>query len=173
MFAEFLSPSERPGFRRREFHLNSRLVSRRISRASHPQQALRIDLFRQFGATLTRAKRLCALPEISLEDLVARTTSLVAGHLRRGRSIDLKHARAFRRLSGVGDLARIEAACRDHRSLSRNHFTRLRAWRINSWIIQGFSRCCILAGETFLPWRENFKSTGRLESVKKSKAPTP
>jgi hypothetical protein len=79
-----------------------------------PEQALRIDLFRQFGATLTRAERLKGLTVISLEDLIARTTSLVLGHLRRGASIDPKHAHLFRRLAGLGDPAKMDAAWRDH-----------------------------------------------------------
>jgi hypothetical protein len=87
-----------------------------------PERALRIDLFRQFGATLTRTKRLCGLLVISLEDLVARSTSLVVGHLRMGRTIDQKHARAFQRLSGAGDPARIEAAWRDHRQSGPESF---------------------------------------------------
>src|SRR5438067_1472015 len=78
------------------------------------EQALRIDLFRQFGATLTRTERLKGptgpLTVISLEDLVARTTALVVGCLRRGKTVGLKHARAFRRLAGLGDPGRIDAA---------------------------------------------------------------
>lgn len=87
-----------------------------------PEQALRIDFFRQFGATLTRAERLHGLSVISLEDLIARITSLVLGHLRKGRAIDVKHARAFRRLSGLGDAAKMDAAWRDHRQSERESF---------------------------------------------------
>jgi len=79
-----------------------------------PAQALRIDLSRQFGATLTRAERLRGLPVISLEDLIARMTSLVLGHLSRGASIDRKHAHLFRRIAGLGDSAKMDAAWRDH-----------------------------------------------------------
>ena len=83
------------------------------------EQALRIDFFRQFGATLTRVVRLKAptgpLTVISLEDLIARTTALVVGCLRRGKPIDPKHARAFRRLAGLGEPGRIDAAWHDHR----------------------------------------------------------
>ena len=89
-------------------------------------QALRIDLFRQFGATLTRVGVLSgaigALAVISLEDVVARTTSLVLGCLRRGRTIDAKHARAFRRLSGLGEPARLDVAWRDHRQSELESF---------------------------------------------------
>jgi hypothetical protein len=77
-----------------------------------PEQALRIDFFRQFGSTLART---APLTMISLEDLVARTTSFVLGHLRRGATFDQKHARAFRRLACLGDPAKIDAAWRDHR----------------------------------------------------------
>jgi len=51
---------------------------------------------------------------ISLEDLVARTTGLVLGRLRRGKPIDPKHVHAFRRLAGLGEPGRIDAAWRDH-----------------------------------------------------------
>jgi hypothetical protein len=87
-----------------------------------PEQALRIDLFRQFGATLARTERIHGLLVISLEDLVARTASLVLGHLRKGHAIDVKHARAFRRLSGLGDPAKMDAAWRDHRQSERESF---------------------------------------------------
>jgi len=89
------------------------------------EQALRIDLFRQFGATLTRTERLkgpaVPLTVISLEDLVVRTTALV-GCLRRGKTVGLKHARAFRRLAGLGDPGRIDAAWRDHRQSELESF---------------------------------------------------
>jgi hypothetical protein len=87
-----------------------------------PERALRIDMFRQFGATMTRTSRLCGLPVISLEDLVARTTSLVVGHLQRSGTIAVKHARAFRRLAGAADPAKIDAAWRDHRQSGPESF---------------------------------------------------
>jgi hypothetical protein len=90
------------------------------------EQALRIDLFRPFGATLTRNEQLKGptgpLIVISLEDLVARTTALVVGCLRRGKPIDRKHARAFRRLAGLGKPGRIDAAWRDHRQSELQSF---------------------------------------------------
>ncbi len=49
-----------------------------------PEQGLRIDLFRQFGSTLSRTVLLNGLTVISLEDLVARTTSFILSHLRKG-----------------------------------------------------------------------------------------
>ena len=89
-------------------------------------QALRIDLFRQFGATLTRTERIKGptgpLTVISLEDLVARMTALVVGCLRRGKPIDPKHARAFRQLAGLGEPGRIDAAWRDHRQSELESF---------------------------------------------------
>jgi hypothetical protein len=89
-------------------------------------QALRIDLFRQFGATLTRAERLEGstgpLTVVSLEDLVARTAALVLGCLRRGKPIDPKHACAFRRLAGLGEPGRIDVAWRDHRQSELESF---------------------------------------------------
>jgi hypothetical protein len=68
--------------------------------------AVRVDLFRTVGNTLTRASALNeqagALPVLSVEDLVARTTALVCGSLKRGATIDRKHAPAFIRLLGLG-----------------------------------------------------------------------
>jgi hypothetical protein len=89
-----------------------------------PEQALRIDFFRQFGATVSRTERLngSALTVISLEDLVARTTSFVLGHLRRGATFDQKHAHAFRRLAGLADPAKIDAAWCDHRQAELESF---------------------------------------------------
>jgi hypothetical protein len=84
-----------------------------------PEHALRIDFFRQFGSTLART---APLTMISLEDLVARTTSFVLGHLRRGATFDQKHARAFRQLAGLGDPAKIDAAWRDHRQSELESF---------------------------------------------------
>ena len=53
--------------------------------------AVRVDLFRTFGNTLTRASALDdetgALHVLSIEDLVARTTALVCGSLRRRKHV--------------------------------------------------------------------------------------
>jgi hypothetical protein len=91
------------------------------------EQWLRIDLFRQFGTTLSRAEimegPLGSLKVISLEDLVARTTSLVVGNLRRGSVIDRKHARSFLRLAGLGDPAKLEMAWGDHRQSEAASFS--------------------------------------------------
>ena len=90
------------------------------------EQALRIDLFRQFGATLTRTELLNGpagrLKVISLEDVVARTTALVLGGLRRNKTVDRKHARAFRRAAGLGEPCGIDAAWRDHRESELESF---------------------------------------------------
>jgi hypothetical protein len=81
--------------------------------------AVRVDLFRAFGSTLTRAAPLDeetgALHVLSVEDLVARTTALVCGSLRRRNTIDAKHATAFTRLQGLGRPEQLAAAWSDHR----------------------------------------------------------
>jgi hypothetical protein len=55
------------------------------------------------------------LDVLSIEDLVARTTALVCGHLTRRKAIDVKHATAFRRLRSLGEPAKLAAAWADHR----------------------------------------------------------
>jgi hypothetical protein len=83
------------------------------------ESALRVDFFRAFGATLTRA---CVVDEqtgrllvLAVEDLVARSTAHVCGRLRQGRPIDVKYVRAFTRLARLGEPPRLTAAWRDHR----------------------------------------------------------
>ena len=82
-------------------------------------RALRVDLFRAFGDTLSRAELLdedtSGLPVPSIEDLVARTTAMVCGTLQRGTTIDFKHVAAFRRLRGLGEPRRLAVAWLDHR----------------------------------------------------------
>ena len=60
------------------------------------EHRIRVDLFRTLGMSLTRAQPLDDetgdLDVLSVEDLLARTTSLVYGRLRRGLEIDVKHA---------------------------------------------------------------------------------
>lgn len=51
-----------------------------------------------------------------------RTTALVVGRLRRGKTIDLKHARALRRLDGLGEPGKIDTAWRDHRQSELESF---------------------------------------------------
>lgn len=81
--------------------------------------AIRIDLFQALGSTLSRAVKLDGetgeLSVLSVEDLVARTTALVCGRLRRGQSVDVKHATAFTRLFGLGQPEQLAAAWNDHR----------------------------------------------------------
>ena len=81
--------------------------------------AVRVDLFRAFVNTLTRAAALDdetgGLLVVSVEDLVARTTALVCGALQRRQAIDPKHARAFTRLLGLGRQPELAAAWNDHR----------------------------------------------------------
>jgi hypothetical protein len=55
------------------------------------------------------------LKVLSVEDLVARTTALVCGRLRRGQSVDVKHATAFTRLLGLVRPDQLAAAWNDHR----------------------------------------------------------
>ena len=83
------------------------------------ESALRVDLFRAFGTTLTRANVLDEqtgrLLVLAVEDLVARSTAHVCGRLRQGRQIDVKYARAFTRLGGLGKSPQLADAWRDHR----------------------------------------------------------
>jgi hypothetical protein len=75
-------------------------------------------VFRELGATLSRARPLNGatgdVDVLSVEDLVARTTALVCGRLRRRLPIDRKHVSAFERLQGLGDPAARAAAWVDH-----------------------------------------------------------
>jgi hypothetical protein len=81
--------------------------------------AVRVDFFRTFGNTLTRAVALDHEPGglrvVSVEDLAARTTALVCGSLQRLQTIDPKHAWAFTRLLGLGRQPELAAAWKDHR----------------------------------------------------------
>jgi hypothetical protein len=82
-------------------------------------RAIRVDFFRAFGSTLSRAAALDdqtgALEVLSVEDLIARTTALVCGRLQRGETVDVKHATAFARLRGLGRPDQLAAAWNDHR----------------------------------------------------------
>jgi hypothetical protein len=82
-------------------------------------RAIRVDLFRALGATLERASALDhqtgVLAILSVEDLVARSTALVYGSLRRGKAIDRKHVTSFTRLLGLGRQEQLAAAWSDHR----------------------------------------------------------
>ena len=82
-------------------------------------RAVRVDLFCALGDSLSRASKLTHqagdLDVLLVEDLVARTTAFVCGRLRRGETIDVKHAVAFSRLRGLGQTQVLAAAWNDHR----------------------------------------------------------
>jgi len=87
-----------------------------------PDRALRIDLFRAFGASMSRANALHDLLApltrvLSLEDLAARYTSYVYGHVRDGRPVEGKHAQSFLRLASLDTFRNdeLETAWHDHR----------------------------------------------------------
>ena len=83
------------------------------------EHALRVDLFRAFGTTLSRARvmdeQTGPLAVLAIEDLVARTTAHVCSRLRNGLEIDVKHVQAFTRLAGVGLAPQLDQAWHDHR----------------------------------------------------------
>jgi hypothetical protein len=83
------------------------------------KRALRVDLFRATGATLSRAgvldEQTGLLPVVAIEDLVARTTAHVCGRLRKGLEIDAKYVRSFMRLTDVGRPTQLTEAWEDHR----------------------------------------------------------
>lgn len=85
-----------------------------------PGEALRIDIFRSYGATLARGEPMDfpggALAVVALEDIAAREASLLMD-LARGAPVPRKHAEDFQRIVAVAP-SRIEAAWRDHR---KNH----------------------------------------------------
>lgn len=80
--------------------------------------ALRIDVFRAFGRSLSRATSLTStlpLPVLAVEDLMARATAIVYGHLQRRRPLDPKHVSAMRDLAGLGSGDALNAAWEEHR----------------------------------------------------------
>jgi hypothetical protein len=83
-----------------------------------PDAALRIDVFRAYGATMVRSESVCVgtvlIQVVSLEDLAARAASLVMD-LERGVAVARKHAQDFQALAQVINLNYAEAAWRDHR----------------------------------------------------------
>jgi hypothetical protein len=90
------------------------------------ERRIRVDLFQALGLSLARARPVPdeagALDVLSIEDLVARTTSLVYGRLSQGLAIDVKHVNAFRRLRGLGEPAKLAAAWADHRQSGPERF---------------------------------------------------
>jgi hypothetical protein len=83
-----------------------------------PEEALRIDVFRAYGATMARSQSVCfgtsPMQVVSLEDLAARAASLVMD-LERGVPVARKHAQDFQALASVLGPNKIEAAWQDHR----------------------------------------------------------
>jgi hypothetical protein len=83
-----------------------------------PDSALRMDVFRACGGTMTRTVRLdlpCgAIQLTSLEDLTARTARLVLD-LAEGIPVLSKHARDFLGFVNLVDKADVETAWQDHR----------------------------------------------------------
>jgi hypothetical protein len=80
--------------------------------------ALRIDVFRAFGRSLSRAvdvRATAPLPVLAVEDLRARATAIVYGHLQRRRPLDPKHASAMHDLVGLGERDALDAAWEEHR----------------------------------------------------------
>ena len=98
-----------------------------------PEAALRIDVFRACGASIARSRQVgfetCSVQLISVEDLAARTASLVMD-LELGKEVPLKHARDFERLAGAIEFDRIEIAWKDHRKDSDPETFREAAARI-------------------------------------------
>jgi hypothetical protein len=83
-----------------------------------PDAALRIDVFRAYGATMVRSESAwfgtALIQVVSLEDLAASATSLLMD-LERGVAVSRKHAQDFQILAQVINLDYVEAAWRDHR----------------------------------------------------------
>jgi hypothetical protein len=80
--------------------------------------ALRIDLFRAYGETMSRTAR-ASLPSgplqlVSIEDLVARTARLMMD-LAEGVPVSAKHANDYGRLVELVDPSQVEDAWLDHR----------------------------------------------------------
>lgn len=83
-----------------------------------PENALRIDVFRAQGATMSRTVRIDVarrpLEVVSIEDLIARAARLLLD-LAGGAPVAAKHARDYIRFIECVVPDRIEAAWRDHR----------------------------------------------------------
>lgn len=83
-----------------------------------PDASLRIDIFRAYGATMTRSQSFefgtNRIRVVSLEDLASRSASLLMD-LEGGVAVARKHARDFEFLSQAVDCNRVEVAWRDHR----------------------------------------------------------
>jgi hypothetical protein len=82
------------------------------------ETAVRIDLFRAYGAIMTRTLSLEFLSRsiqlISVEDVLARTARLLLA-LRAGVPVSAKHANDFLRLANLMQSSDVEVAWQDHR----------------------------------------------------------
>ena len=104
------------------------------------ESALRVDVFRAYGATMSRTSNL-DLPTgtiqlISLEDLVARAARL-ALDLAAGVPTPSKHATDFLRLAELVDPADVEIVWRDHRKPGHPL-----SFRETSRLLQGLIPAC-------------------------------
>jgi hypothetical protein len=83
-----------------------------------PDEALRIDVFSPYGATLARAQSARLgnhnIQIVSVEDLACRTAFLLMD-LERASPVPIKHAHSFHRLLSVVNDERIENVWREHR----------------------------------------------------------
>jgi hypothetical protein len=79
-----------------------------------PKAALRIDVFRACGETMSRTVRVDSMQVVALEDLVARAARLLLD-LAESVPVASKHARDYLRFVGLVDSTGVEAAWRDHR----------------------------------------------------------
>jgi hypothetical protein len=102
-----------------------------------PEEALRIDVFRPYGATMARSQPVSfgtsSLQVVSLEDLAARAASLVMD-LERNVPVARKHAQDFQTLAQVINFDRIEAAWQDHRKSADPGTFKEAATRINDLV---------------------------------------
>jgi hypothetical protein len=85
------------------------------------EHALRVDIFSAYGAALARSRTretaIGAIRAIAIEDLAARTASLLMD-LGRGKEVARKHAEDFAWLAESADPDGVEVAWRDHRKTS-------------------------------------------------------
>jgi hypothetical protein len=113
-----------------------------------PEQALRIDVFRAYGATMARSQPVCfgtsSIQVVSPEDLAARAASLVMD-LERSVPVARKHAQDFQILAQVINLDRIEAAWQDHRKSADPGTFKQASGRIND-LVKSRSNLLVVPG---------------------------
>jgi hypothetical protein len=89
-----------------------------ILQAIEPDEALRIDVFRAYGASIDRAREVqfanATVRLIAVEDLMARTARLVMD-LAGGVPVPEKHGRDFLRLIKFVDAVAVETVWQEHR----------------------------------------------------------